>query len=163
MSAYVMPASAAAASAAPATSKRPVAASSRLSGTYRSVTATTSAASGRLMRNTHRHPGPSMSQPPTNGPAAEATPASPDQAPTARARSSGANDAWMSAKDPGVSSAPPMPCRMRAATSQPIVGASAHSSEAAANHTTPIRNTRRRPYRSPSAPPSRISPASESV
>src|SRR3954453_19778685 len=35
--------------------------------------------------------------------------------------------------------------------------------EARANHTTPIRKTRRRPYRSPSEPPSRMSAASVSV
>ncbi|AXE87553.1 hypothetical protein C1703_21365 [Streptomyces sp. Go-475] len=39
-------------------------------------------------------------------------------------------------------------------------GAIPHSSEATANHTTPTTNTFRRPNRSPSAPPSRISPAS---
>ena len=69
----------------------------------------------------------------------------------------------MSDSDPGTSSAPPMPCSTRAATSSPVVGASPHSSEAAANQTTPTRKTRRRPYRSPSAPPSSTSEASASV
>ena len=43
-----------------------------------------------------------------------------------------------------------------------MVGAAPHSSEAAANHTVPITKTRRRPYRSPSAPPRRISEANAS-
>ena len=94
---------------------------------------------------------------------AAATPPSPDQAPIVRARSSGSNEAWISASDPGVSSAPPMPCSTRAAMRNPAVGATAHSSDAVANHATPTRNTRRRPYRSPSAPPSRISAARASV
>jgi hypothetical protein len=44
-----------------------------------------------------------------------------------------------------------------------MLGASPHSDEASANQTTPIRNTRRRPARSPSEPPSRISAASVRV
>lgn len=92
-----------------------------------------------------------------NGPTAAATPPSPDQAPTARARSSGWKTAWISASEPGVSSAPPTPWSARAAISTPASGARPHSSEAAANHTTPITKTRRRPKRSPRAPPSRIS------
>ena len=90
---------------------------------------------------------------------AVATPPSPDQAPMARPRSSGANDAWIIARLPGVSSAPPTPCRARAAMSSDAVGASPQSSEAMANQTTPMQNIRRRPYRSPSEPPSRISDA----
>ncbi len=49
------------------------------------------------------------------------------------------------ARLPGVSSAPPTPCRARAAISTPTVGASPHSSDAAANHTMPIMNSFRRP------------------
>jgi hypothetical protein len=44
-----------------------------------------------------------------------------------------------------------------------MFGASPHSSDAVANHTTPMMNTRRRPNRSPSEPPSRISAASAKV
>ncbi len=65
------------------------------------------------------------------------------------------------ASDPGVSSAPPTPCNARPAISRPASGAIAHRSEATANHTTPMTNTRLRPYRSPSAPPTSNSPASE--
>ena len=81
----------------------------------------------------------------------------------ARGRSSAANAAWMMASEPGVSSAPPMPCSARAAISTPMSGARPHRAEVIANQVTPMRNTRRRPNLSPSAPPSRISPASVSV
>ena len=97
------------------------------------------------MRKTHRQEATWISQPPTNGPTAVATPPSPDHAPIARARSCGANVAWIIARLPGVSSAPPTPCRARAAMSSGAVGASPQSSEATANHTTPMTNTRRRP------------------
>lgn len=55
---------------------------------------------------------------------------------------------------PGVSKAPPMPCKALAALSTPAVGAIAHNAEAMANQTTPITTTRRRPNRSDSEPPS---------
>ena len=42
------------------------------------------------------------------------------------------------------------------------MGAAAHSSDAAVNHTTPMRKTRRRPKRSPAAPLSRTSDANVS-
>ena len=60
-------------------------------------------------------------------------------------RSSWAKDACRMARLPGVSSAPPTPCRARAAISTPTVGASPHSSDATANHTMPIMNSFRRP------------------
>src|SRR5690349_10971956 len=70
--------------AAPTTSRARAAWTSRVSGiAYRAHT-TTTAATGRLIRNAHRQPGPSTSQPPRNGPIAPATPPSPDHAPTAR-------------------------------------------------------------------------------
>ena len=97
------------------------------------------------MRNTQRQDATAISQPPRNGPIAVATPPSPDHAPIARARSSGAKDAWIIARLPGVSSAAPTPCSARAAISSGAVGASPHSSDATANQTTPITKTRRRP------------------
>ena len=114
------------------------------------------------MRNTARHVH-STSQPPTNGPIAPATPPSPDHAPMAAARSLPWNEAEISARLPGVSSAPPTPCSARPAMRNSTDGASPHSAEASANHTTPMQKMRRRPKRSPSEPPSRISPARVSV
>src|SRR6185437_15223736 len=142
MSASVRPARASAVSTDPAMSNRPRASGSRLSGTCRSPTATTATASGRLIRKIQRQPIEPTIQPPRNGPIAPATPPSPDQAPMARGRSSGLNVDWMMASEPGVSSAPPMPCSARAAMSTPMSGATPQISEASANQITPMRNTR---------------------
>jgi hypothetical protein len=128
----VSAASAAAASTVPGMSRPGGDSVSRLSGTCRSATTTTSAATGRLIRNTARQVH-STSQPPTNGPTAPAIPPSPDQAPIAAARSGPRNDAEISARLPGVSSAPPTPCRARPATSSSRFGADPHSSDATAN------------------------------
>lgn len=144
-------------------SKRPRASGSTLSGTCRAATSTTTAESGTFSRNTHRQPAASTSQPPANGPTAPATPPRPDQAPTARGRSSAANDAWMIASEPGVSRAPPAPCSARARIKVSMFGAMPHSTDATANQTTPTRKMRRRPNRSPREPPSRMKPASVSV
>jgi hypothetical protein len=105
----------------------------------------TSAATGRLIRKMSRQLAAWTSQPPTNGPAAVATPLSPDHAPIARDLSSGWNEASRIARLPGVSSAAPTPCKMRAVMRAPGVGAIAQSVDASANHTTPARKTRRRP------------------
>jgi hypothetical protein len=101
--------------------------------------------SGRLIRNTQRQETASTSQPPTSGPIAPATPPRADQAPIARDRSRGTKTASMIASEPGVSSAPPIPWRMRAATSTSIDGASAHSADATVNQITPTWKTSRRP------------------
>ena len=97
------------------------------------------------MRKTSRQLTASTSTPPRNGPIRPAIPASDDHSPMRRARSAGRNEDWISARLPGVSSAPPTPCSARAATSCPAFWASPQSSEAAANQTTPMTKTRRRP------------------
>src|SRR4051812_27078777 len=71
---------------------------SEVSGTWRKAIHAVTVAMGRLMKNTGRHDRPSTSQPPTKGPTAPAAAPSPDQAPTALARSSGWNDAEMMAR-----------------------------------------------------------------
>src|SRR6478736_2868346 len=91
------PASADAVSAAPSTSKRPVAVGSLLSGAAYLVSATTATHRGTLIAKIHLHEAVSTSHPPTTGPIAAATPESPAQVPIAGARSSWRNDAWMSA------------------------------------------------------------------
>lgn len=160
MSAHVRPARPRAPSTAPTTSSPWAACSSQVSGTSRTARTTTTTASGTLIRKTHRHDAASTSQPPSNGPAAPAIPVRPDQAPIARARSARTNTACSVARLAGVSRAPPMPCSARAAISVPTSGARPHSSEATANQTAPTTKMRRRPYRSASDPPSRISAAS---
>ena len=116
-----------------------------------------------LIRKIQRHDADCTSQPPRNGPIAVMIPPSPDHAPIAAARSSGTKLASRIARLPGVSNAAPSPCSARAAMSTVVFGATAQSSDAPANHTTPVRNTRRRPNRSPSAPPRRRNPASVNV
>ncbi len=118
---------------------------------------------GRLIRKIHRHETASTSQPPSSGPRAVATPPRPDQAPIARARSSRRKLASIIARLPGVSSAPPTPCSRRATISALALGAIAQSSEAAVNQRTPTTKISRRPCRSPSDPPSRISDARVSM
>src|SRR5437588_6839132 len=66
------------------------------------------------------------------------------------------------ARLPGVRRAPPRPCTNRAPMSASAVGATAHSSDATVNTPVPIWKMRRRPLRSPSEPPSRMSEASVS-
>jgi hypothetical protein len=100
-----------------------------------------------------------ISHPPMNGPMATPTPLSPDQAPIALPRSSGWKEASMMARLPGVRSAAPMPWIARAAISTGALGATAQISEARANHTTPVRKIRLRPYLSPSAPANSSRPA----
>ena len=80
----------------------------------------------------------------------------------ARERSSARNEAWMMARLPGVNNAPPMPWMMRATIRSSPLGARPHSAEATANQTTPMENTRLRPKRSPSEPPSNRKAASVS-
>ena len=86
---------------APSRSGRPRTVGSRDSTRCRRPTTSTTAASGRLRRNTHRHEAASTSQPPRKGPMAVVMPARPDQAPMARARSSGWKLAWIRARLPG--------------------------------------------------------------
>ena len=69
----------------------------------------------------------------------------PDHVPIARPRSAGGNDALMSARLPGTSSAAPTPCRARAAISSPIDRDRPHHTDAAAKTATPPANTLRRP------------------
>ena len=115
--------------------------------------------SGTGSTNTQRHE-MSTSQPPSSGPSAAATLPSADQAPIARARSSLRSRASSIARLPGVSSAPPIPWTTRAITSTVMPGATAHTAEATVNTIVPMTNIRRRPTRSPSEPPRRISAAS---
>ncbi len=81
----------------------------------------TAAAIGRLMKKTSRQDTALISQPPRNGPIAVATPPSPDQAPMAFERSSGANDACRIARLPGVSSAAPDPLQRPGRDQEPGV------------------------------------------
>jgi hypothetical protein len=68
-----------------------------------------------------------------------------------------------SASAVGAITAAPAPCTARAAISSGADGASAHASEAAPNVASPMRNTRRRPTRSPTRPAAISRPPKTSV
>ena len=112
-----------------------------------------------LIRKIARQLPASRSHPPRKGAIAADTPLNPAHVPIARVRSPGRKAASMIARLAGVISAPPIPCTARAAMSQPMPGAAAHSTDATVNQPSPARNTRRRPQRSLSEPASRISEA----
>ena len=91
--------------------------------------------------------------PPTSGPMAIARPAIPPQAPSATARRSGGTAADRMVRVSGVTMAPPTPWMARARMRISVVGASAASAEPPMKMAMPIRKTRLRPNRSPSAAP----------
>jgi len=155
----VIVASATTPASAPGQSALPEADVSRDSGTCRRVTHAATAATGTLIRKIARQLPVSRSHPPRKGAIAADTPLNPAHIPIARVRSPGRKAASMIARLAGVISAPPIPCTARAAISQPMPGAAAHSTDATVNQPSPIRNTRRRPQRSLSEPASRISEA----
>src|SRR6185437_582800 len=117
-------------------------------GTWRRVAHATAAATGTLIRKIGRQLPACGSHPPRNGAIAAETPLNPAHVPIAWVRSPGAKAASMIARLAGVISAPPIPCTARAAMSQPMLGAAAHSTDARVNQLKPARNTRRRPERS---------------
>ena len=100
--------------------------------------------------------------PPASGPMIVAIPPHAVHEPMAAPRSSSGNVATMTASALGASSAPARPWSARAATSVPIVGATAQSSEVTPNPPTPSAKIRRSPNRSPSEPPTRMSEPSTS-
>ena len=66
----------------------------------------------------------------------------------------------MIARLPGIISAPPTPCTMRAPIRTSVVGANPQASDPSKTATIPAINTRLRPSLSPSDPPTTISAAS---
>ena len=126
------------------------------------INTTQIATNGRLIRKIARHEKSCSSPPPASGPSTVAIPPQAVQLPIAGPRSDSAKVATMTAKALGVSSALATPCKARAAISAPIVGARAHSNEAAPKPPTPSAKIRRSPYRSPSEPPIRINDPSVS-
>ena len=138
-------ASAAAPASAPGQSALPDSEVSRDSGTWRRVIHAVTAATGTLIRKIGRQLPASSSHPPRKGAIAADTPLNPPHVPIACVRSPGWKAASMIARLAGVISAPPIPCTARAAMSHPMLGAAAHSTDAAVNQPSPARNTRRRP------------------
>ena len=131
-------------------------------GTATATSASVASTNGTLMAKIQRHEAASTSQPPASGPITIAIPDHAVHDPIAPPRSSGGKAAMITASALGVSSAPNTPCSARPMISTSIVGASAQTSETTPKPPTPIENTRRSPYRSPSEPATRISEPSVS-
>ncbi len=125
----------------------------RLSG-IRDARRITTRASGRFNRKISRQDHTCISQPPATGPSAAKTLVHADQVPIARPRRSGSKDAERMESPCGINNAAPIPCTARAVINWAIEVEAAQAAEASAKSTTPHRNVRRRPYRSPMAPPS---------
>ena len=91
--------------------------------------------------------------PPTSGPIAIARPAIPPHAPSATARRSGGTAADRMVRVSGVTIAPPTPWIARARMRISVDGERAARADPPMKVAIPIRNTRLRPNRSPSAAP----------
>ena len=132
---------------------------SRDSSTPSSVTPIASTPIGTLIQNTADQSAFSTSSPPSRGPIASPRPEIPAHTPIAAGSRFGGNVATRIESDSGFISAAPVPWIARAATSIPDVVDSAQPADAAVKIARPTMNSRRRPKRSPSLPPSRISAA----
>jgi hypothetical protein len=108
---------------------------------------------GTFSQKIHCQEAPSTTAPPTSGPMAMARPPTAPQAPRARPRRSGDTAADSRVRVSGMTMAAPTPWTARAATSQPMPGASAAAADPAVNRASPATNIRRRPYRSPRVAP----------
>ncbi len=114
---------------------------------------------GTLIQNTADQSAFSTSSPPRRGPIASPSPEMPAHTPIATGRRLGGNVATRIESDSGFMSAAPTPCVARNATSMPALLDSAQPADAAVKIARPATNSRRRPKRSPSLPPSRMSAA----
>ena len=132
---------------------------SRDSSTPSSVTTIARTPIGTLIQNTADQSAFSTSSPPSSGPIASPSPEIPAHTPIAAGSRFGGNVATRIESDSGFISAAPVPWIARAATSIPELVDSAHAADEAVKIARPMMNTRRRPNRSPSLPPSRISAA----
>ena len=110
---------------------------------------------GRLTKKIQCQLSASVSAPPARRPSEPPATAVNTYALMARARSCGwGNSVTMMARITEACMAAPMPWTKRAAMRKPWLGAAPHSTEAAVKMTSPARNTRLRPSRSPSRPAS---------
>src|ERR1700733_6220508 len=108
---------------------------------------------GTFSQKIHCQDAPSTTAPPTSGPMATARPPIAPHAPRARPLRCGGTAADSRVRVSGIRIAAPTPCTARAATSHPMLGASAAAADPAVNRPRPPVKSRRRPYRSPSVAP----------
>ena len=151
-------------STAPVRSKWRVPSARADAGIRRVPRRTTMSPSGTLTAKIACHPNAWVRMPPSSAPEDAPRPPTAPHAASPRLRSRpSANEEVMIDSVAGDSTAPLMPCTLRAAISRSRESASAHPSEASANNAVPTRNTRRRPSRSAERPPSIRKPANVSV
>src|SRR4051794_24549333 len=148
---------------APATSGRlrepSSSAAARTSGRSTAAAAALASASGTMIANTQRQPSRPVIAPPSSSPAMTPSVAMAARTESARVRSAPAGKRLpISARPAGTASAEPRPWTARAAIRTPSAGAAAARSAPAANSAMPATSIRRRPYRSPSRPPSSSTP-----
>ena len=118
---------------------------------------------GTFSQKIHCHEMPSTTAPPTSGPIATASPAIPDQAPSAAPRRSRETAALRIVSVSGVTIAPPTPWTARAAMSHSADCERAAAADAPVKSATPIMKSRFRPKRSPRAAPVKRNTANVSV
>jgi hypothetical protein len=138
--------------ASPARSRRrPRAGTS--AGTTSGTRASTASPIGTLTRNTGRQAEPNRfavtSTPPITCPATNPEDSTAVYALSARARAAPLNRTWITLMICGIIAAAPAPWTNLAAIRTSIPGAIPQISDATVNTRTPMRNIRRRPYRSP--------------
>ena len=144
---------------APATSKARVVDSERLSAISDGARAAATIPIGTLTHRTHSQPTYSVRTPPSSTPAAPPAPATAPQTPSALLRSEPSRKVVVTIESAaGERIAAPRPWTARAAISVPSLSAKPPAREASAKSTSPPMNTRRRPSRSASRPPSSRKP-----
>lgn len=123
-------------------------------GRDRNAAANVTTPIGTLMRNTRRQPTPhrshSMRPPASTGAGSIDSPIIGPKALKTFASSSSAKVSFSIPKPCGIISAPKPPCSTRKPMSSPVDGATAHAAENTVKPAEPIRNSLRRPNRSPS-------------
>ena len=104
--------------------------------------------SGRFSQNAHRQPGPSVSQPPSSGPATEETANTAPMRPMYLPRSRAGTTSAIAACDRMIRPPPPRPCTTRATMRTSMLPARAPMTEPAMNSTIAAISTGLRPNRS---------------
>ena len=143
-------------SAPPNQSRLPAVSLTSLS-TQRDASTIAATDTGTLIRKARRQLPASISHPPKTGPTAPAAAPVAAHMPIARPFASPEKLRPRIARLFGISMAALAPCTKRASSNKIRVGATAQAREAMPNSKTPVIKRRRRPYRSPAAPPSKRS------
>ena len=159
MTAYVPSITAAVTVTAPVTSRRRSSALPESLGSNERQATKTAIPMGRLTRKIQFQANRSVSTPPRSTPAVPPPESTKPKMPIALARSAGSVKIVMISESATTDTmAPPKPCTALATTRNSFEPASPQASEVAVNSARPMRNSRRRPNRSLSRPPSKRKP-----